>query len=243
MQALAARDILELWDGHDGSAATTALAILAAADPDVSREELAALDVGERNRRLLEVRRGLFGDWLRARVTCTACSAELELDLDVSALTDVGSCAAAQLHELQRDSLQLRFRLPTSADLIAVEASPDDAAARGLLIARCIVEAERDGRVLAATELSETEVVHLADGMAAVAPRAEILLDCRCAACGHEWQVVFDIVSFLVDELGTLARRLVSEVHVLALGYGWSEAEVLAMSARRRLAYLEMLGA
>ena len=34
-----------------------------------------------------------------------------------------------------------------------------------------------------------------------------------------------------------------AEVHALAAAYGWTEAEVLALSAARRRAYLELVGA
>ena len=44
-------------------------------------------------------------------------------------------------------------------------------------------------------------------------------------------------------ELATQAKRLLREVHFLARAYGWREADILAMSARRRQAYLEMVGA
>jgi hypothetical protein len=39
------------------------------------------------------------------------------------------------------------------------------------------------------------------------------------------------------------AMRLVGDVHALARIYGWTEADVLAMSPRRRATYLELAGA
>jgi hypothetical protein len=42
--------------------------------------------------------------------------------------------------------------------------------------------------------------------------------------------------------LTTWVRRLLREVHTLALAYGWREADILNMSARRRRFYLEMAG-
>lgn len=244
MQAPAASDILELWDRHVSGATETALAILAAAEPGVPRQELEALTVGERDRRLLEARRRLLGDALRTRVICPVCHADLELNLDAAGMSNEGDpVTSARIYELRRGPLLLRFRLPTSADLIAVETSPDEATGLSLLLKRCLVEAKRGGHAVAAADLTEPEVAHLADGMVAADPHAEILLECCCAACGHSWQVLFDIASFFTEELEALAGRLLSEVHALAWGYGWSEADVLEMSPRRRRAYLEMLGA
>jgi hypothetical protein len=53
--------------------------------------------------------------------------------------------------------------------------------------------------------------------------------------------VLFDIVSFFWTELSAQAKRLLREVHTLARGYGWREADILAMSARRRQLYLDLV--
>jgi hypothetical protein len=39
------------------------------------------------------------------------------------------------------------------------------------------------------------------------------------------------------------ARRALSEVHVLATAYGWSESEIFEMSSARREFYLQMVSA
>ena len=53
------------------------------------------------------------------------------------------------------------------------------------------------------------------------------------------WQLTLDIVSFLWSEISSLAKRHLREVHTLAWAYGWSEADILAMSPARRQFYLE----
>ena len=70
-----------------------------------------------------------------------------------------------------------------------------------------------------------------------------MLLDFDCPACRHRWQAVFDILTFFWTEIRREARRLLEHVHVLARAYGWREGEILALSERRRQAYLEMVGA
>jgi hypothetical protein len=81
------------------------------------------------------------------------------------------------------------------------------------------------------------------DQMAAADPQADVRLALSCPACGHQWQEVFDIVSFLWGEVQAWALRLLREVHTLASAYGWSEADILALSPQRRQMYLEMVGA
>jgi hypothetical protein len=49
-------------------------------------------------------------------------------------------------------------------------------------------------------------------------------------------------VTFFWSEISAEARRLLLEVHNLASAYGWSESDILSMSALRRRYYLEMIG-
>ena len=84
-------------------------------------------------------------------------------------------------------------------------------------------------------------MAHVAEQMAARDPLAEIELALACPACGHQWQLVFDIASFLWLKIEMQARRLLREVHALARAYGWREADILALSPGRRQAYLEMV--
>jgi hypothetical protein len=67
------------------------------------------------------------------------------------------------------------------------------------------------------------------------------LIDLSCPACGHGWQVIFDIESFLWAKVSALAKRLLHEVHGLASAYGWTERDILALPAVRRQFYLEMI--
>jgi hypothetical protein len=60
--------------------------------------------------------------------------------------------------------------------------------------------------------------------------------------CTYSWHAAFDIATYLATEVHTWASRQLREVHDLARAYGWSEAEILAMSPTRRRAYLELLG-
>ena len=57
----------------------------------------------------------------------------------------------------------------------------------------------------------------------------------------RRWLEPFDIASFLWTELHAWASRTLYDVHQLAAAYGWSEAECLSLSARRRGYYLELI--
>src|ERR1700722_19110630 len=87
MHALSARHLLEVWEsGFSQAPVEQALALLAAARPDVSRDALAALSIGARDASLLNLREGLWGPEVIAVVACSSCRETLELSLDTREL-------------------------------------------------------------------------------------------------------------------------------------------------------------
>ena len=242
MRPLSAYDLLTVWEaGEDQHPLYRALTLLAAACPELTWDELAALSIGQRDARLLTLRELTSGPRLNGFVECPRCAEPLEFDVAVADLRVAAEPSAEEeARELVTDGLALRFRLPSSRDLAAVLDCRDTAAARDLLVRRCVLQASRDGAPVAVGELSAEATTRLARRMAECDPQAEVLLDLRCPTCEHAWQALFDIVAFFLVEIATQAKRLLREVHTLARAYGWREADILGMSARRRQFYLEM---
>jgi hypothetical protein len=106
-----------------------------------------------------------------------------------------------------------------------------------------VLGARKDGKAIAASDLPPDIRGAIMDRMEHEEPLANITLDAACPACGHRWRIVFDIVSFFWTEINAWAIRLMREVHLLASAYGWRERDILAMGARRRQRYLEMVSA
>jgi hypothetical protein len=242
MRPLSAYDLLRVWEvGEDQHPLDRALTLLAATCPELTWDELAALSIGQRDARLLTLREQISGPRLNGFVECPRCAERLEFDVAVADLRvmeapDLGE----EAWELVTGGLALRFRLPNSRDLAAVLGCQDPTAARNQLVQRCVLEASRDGVPVAASELSADVVTRLARRMSECDPQAEVLLNLSCPVCDYAWKALFDIVAFFWAELAAQAKRLLREVHALARAYGWSEADVLDMSARRRRFYLEM---
>jgi hypothetical protein len=112
------------------------------------------------------------------------------------------------------------------------------------LLDRCIIHARHignGGEPVRASELPQEVAEAVADRMAMADPQAEIELAVDCPACGERWQAPFEIESFFWSEIGAWARRILSEVHVLASSYGWREADIFNMSAWRRQYYLDLI--
>jgi hypothetical protein len=125
--------------------------------------------------------------------------------------------------------------MPNSLDLRAASDCSDVTEARMLLLNRCLLDNRAEG-------LPEPLLTELADRLSRKDPFADVTLALQCVACGHSWRVIFDIATFLWNEIDALARRLMLEVLALARAFGWSESDILAMSAVRRQFYLEMAG-
>jgi hypothetical protein len=245
MRRLSAHDLLGIWEvGEDQHPLDRALTILAAACPELTRDELAALSIGQRDARLLALRELTYGPRLEGFVECPRCAEGLEFDVsatDLKAEPATGPDAPGEALELVAGGLQVRFRLPDSRDLASVLGYRDPAAARDLLVRRCVLEASREGDRVEDGELPGEAVAEISRRMAEHDPQAEVLMDFRCPACDHRWQALFDALSFFWTELAAQARRLLREVHTLARAYGWREADILGMSTRRRRFYLEMI--
>ncbi len=144
-------------------------------------------------------------------------------------------------HELSVENFDLRFRLLNSFDLAAIVNCNDMTVARNFLVDRCVLQTCRDGVALSPRELPEDIIEKLLARLAECDPQSEVLLSIECPACNHKWDMIFDIVSFFWTEISMQAKRLLGEVHTLAMAYGWRETDILSMSTARRQFYLEMV--
>jgi hypothetical protein len=235
-----AADLLTAWDqGRARTPTGRGQSLLAALRPGEGLSS--TLSVGQRDALLFDLRAELFGSGVEAVATCPGCAQQVELtfELDDVRARPPGDPTADL--ELVHDGYRVRARPPTAADLAALDGVRSAAEGRELLLGRCVVAAERDGAGVSTAELPESVRVELATRMAEADPQADTRLVLTCPGCGRTWDATFDIVSFLWQELDTEARRLVRAVHCLASTYGWSEAEILALSPARRSLYLELV--
>ncbi len=232
MRTLDASDLLALWDRGAARHALDRSALLCAwARPYLPAEAIADLPLGIVTSTLLELRAASFGSRIRAHVDCEHCGQRLELNLAVGDL--LRSMGDEGLSDIE--VCGLRVRPPSLRDLAAVARERDAAPAVRLLLARCMRECG-DAEALSDAALHEVE-----DALEAADPNADIAFDVRCEACGHAGSAQLDAGELLWDEIDARARALLSEVHVLARAYGWTEGEILRLGAARRAAYLAMV--
>jgi len=246
MHSLTVSDVLSVWErGQELHPVDRALVLLAAAQPGTPWEQLARLPIGQRDARLLALRERTFGPRLSSYAECPRCGERLEFDCNgLYRSDDFYRNTVEADQETNISGYAIRFRLPDSFDLAAIAGCSAPEEARRVLLDRCVVQAtrEEDALPIAASDLPAEVVTGLAEQIVQADPGAEISLELSCPACEHRWQIAFDIVTFFWGEIHSLAKRLLREVHILAHAYGWREADILAMGAARRQAYLDLVG-
>jgi len=198
--------------------------------------EAAGLCVADFEALLLAIRQAVLGDTIRAEAVChaPACRARADVCFRISdylashparAPRGIESLADGWFRLAGRD---VRFRLPTGADLLAIE--PDPAPYRAL-VRLCIhpPDAPKDLRRRAE------------NAMAALAPALSRQLAAECPECRAPLNLYFEAPSFVLRELSARAAGIYQDVHLLALHYGWPEEKILALSQSRRMEYAELL--
>ncbi len=235
-----AEDLEFDFDSTDRPGLVTAL--LAACSAPADAEHWWQRTVGERTAALLGVlRAGQGGEVIEHRLRCeqAGCGERFDIDLPYAAL-GVGPSLTPRLHptppqiELARDEAPpLPLRLPTGADLRAwrhIVLGDNSDAQRAMLSALCL-----------AGELRPQDCARAAAALAQADPLVAFSVTSGCPACGAEADIEIDLEALALQRLAAQQRRLLRDVHVLASRYGWSEAEVMALTPTRRARYVELI--
>ncbi|MEM9219966.1 MAG: phage baseplate protein [Cyanobacteria bacterium P01_F01_bin.150] len=240
MKSLSAAELLTVWErGLAQSWVQRPLSLLAVAYPEQSMDELAQLSIGQRDGHLLTLREQTLGSQVVSKVTCGQCGEQVEINFEISDIRLLSDDLSQFV--LEKDGYRVEFRLPNSWDLTATVGMSDVETVTAQLLRRCLVSVQHEGESYTVDQLPAWITQMVVAQMEQADPQANVQLAIVCPVCGHEWQPVFDIVSFFWRELDAWAKRLLREIHSLASAYGWREADILAMSAQRRQLYLEMI--
>ncbi len=219
-----------------------AITILCESFPDQSWNDLVQLSIGTRNHLLLKVWEQTFGQELHGTAHCRECKKPLEFIAEVDEfLAPERSHAEEADYYLEWEKYQIILRPLNSLDLAAIANSSDIDAARHLLIQKAVSRILFNQQELSVDKLTEQIIALIAQHMAKCDPQANLTLDLECPECGYPLSLPFDIVDFLWREISAQAKRVLREVKTLARYYGWSEQDILSMSAVRRYHYIEMM--
>lgn len=244
MRNLNAIDVLNVWEqGLNRPLLQRTLMLLAAAFPELSPDNIANLSIGTRDACLLLLRERLFGSRLVNNAVCPQCAMRIEWEQNISDLVvNMSDSQIAHQFSLESDDYRLCFRLPNSIDLAEAEGCGNAESALQYLLGRCILSAEHAGAFCNIDQLPESVVQALNQRIEELDPQAEVRINLTCPDCSHNWDMFFDIASFLWVEINEWAERMLQTVHKLARAYGWTEQEILNLSPVRRQLYLGMVG-
>jgi len=195
--------------------------------------DVAGLPATDLDATALMIRRAWIGDAIRTDTMCPApgCGERIDVAFGIGDYLGHhqprrprGVTETAEAGWFTLDRVQVRFRIPTVADLLAASAASRPAQTLS-------------GRCIEAPEVSRALAHRLDHAFAALAPRLDDLLGGACPACGEVVTARFDPLGYVLAELRNVFSGVYLEVHVLAAAYGWPEDAILALPRNRRRRY------
>ena len=245
MKPLSAVELLAIWEeGLDQSLLEKTLRLLSKACSANDYNDMGLLSIGERDVRLLQLREWMFGTRLISMARCSQCAELTEWETGTANLhlQQFPAELAVRSFIFEKDGYSINFRLPNTHDITNAITDPVYQANQKKMLFDCIVAVDVKGQKFEEADLPGDVLDALSRRMEEEDPQADIRMKIECPACMHEWEVRFDIVSFLWAEINNWAQRIMQEVYLLARSFGWNEKDILNMSARRRQLYLQMIG-
>jgi hypothetical protein len=231
------RWVLEVWERGRSSGPIDRAVILLAALSGCSEQDAERVDLGTRDTLLAAGLFRLAGTAVWSWVRCAGCGSVLDVPLDPAVLPhEEDATADRQPLAVATVDGPLTVRLPDTRDLRAAATAGDASSARRLLLRRLLpgLPAERD--------IGEDTVAIVETALEKASPGAAVMVTVGCPDCGGATEAAVDVPLLLWCHVEAAAVVLLSEIHVLASAYGWTEPDVLALPPRRRRSYLAMVG-
>jgi hypothetical protein len=219
---------------HGLRAAAQIIARLLVAGPgQVAPDDVGAATMCDFDRILAALYRMQFGDQVECHATCTTCSEPYEFAFALTRFENSAAETAPLAVGPDQDGTftlaeGVRFRLPTVADVLAIDPLRPDAT--DALLARCLLDAA-PGVPPASIEAA----------MDSVGPTLSRTLDAVCPHCNAAQAVRFDLSNFLVAMFARERPFVLRELHLLARAYGWSAQDILALTRDDRRALVRLV--
>lgn len=211
-------------------------------DRSVDRQFMLAMPVGMRMEALLTL--ACFTDpsafcW-QTRCASEACGHEMEFEL---ALEQIVAAAEVQRSletcEAQIGEDQIVLRRPTGSDQLKWMSRPDEEQSATML--RSILVKPSLDDLLAKGHSLESIASTIDSVMDAFDPLVGFHLSVVCPDCGNSADVSPDLAALALERLSHAQQGLISDVHLLASRYHWTEKEVLDLPRWRRQRYLDLI--
>jgi hypothetical protein len=221
----------------------TAVLHCCAVGPDGTRLPPASfwdLTVGERLAALLLIAEQSLGTDLMVLLQCPnpACGQQLEVPLSMAELAGLeGAVETSNLIPTRQGDENLWLRRPTGRDQLQWLAGSfkDERTARNAMIMTLASELPA---AWADTQIPEEAALAISREIESHDPLVHFSLRVTCPSCQEIHSQVVDLQDLALNSLRQVQRRLLDDIHRLALNYHWSEAEIAALPPWRRAHYL-----
>lgn len=228
--------LLEIWEeGRPVTPLARIILLLSAGHPQWTTAQIGRLTLGEKEAQLLLLRERLFGPVLQCVVACPQCDDPLEFEFTAADLGALDYHARLEPIPVELAGAARSIRPLTIEDLQWAQGRGD------LLLRRSIVDQHHDESPAQLISILPQAAETVADALLQLDPLMQIQLDCACPNCDHHWAAEFAAITYVWAEIERWGRSMLNTVHLLAGRYGWSERDILQMSAWRRQRYVEMI--
>lgn len=187
--------------------------------------EAARMSVADRDRLMALLQMRFFGHRIAGDSNCRVCGEKFVFDFDVRDL--VKSVAPLQPVETDADGWittddGVRFRLPSGEDELAASGL-DPSRAANVIAFRCVPDGSNSDVVAAVEQKAQK-----------VAPLIDLTLNATCPECGTGNDLAFAAERYFLSALCSERRRLLREIHRIAISYGWSYDSIVDLDRTHR---------
>jgi hypothetical protein len=244
LKTIEEKKLLAVWEnGLNQPLISRSLSLLAAFYPSFDISQLASWPIGQRDARLLDIRVKLFGEVFHNTANCPHCEQKVEWEMQAKDLNFQGIEEEKTItnFDIEYQGQALSFRLPTSADIIEIQAYVGNEDPSDQLIRKCLLRSTLPLTTSEAIPAGLKSIVN--QKIEEQDPLADIRFQLNCPVCKHNWSISFDIMQYLWIELNDWAIKLFQDIYLLASTFGWPESDILDMSRQRRNIYVNMIHA
>lgn len=229
--------IVELWERGIGQPAWRRDGVILAGVDGVAPRALS-----ERNARLMALHGRLFGERLELQSVCPQCATTVEFSADSMALSAELSARSVpdQPQVLEVDGYRIEFRLPDVSAVAVAAGQGGDEGFESHLLQHCVLASTKDASASSPEEWPADVREALSTCMESLEPGASVAFELACPSCRARWAAPLDAGEVVWRKLQATAEHLLVQVDALARAYGWTQREILSLSAVRREAYLQM---
>ncbi len=171
----------------------------------LTEAQVAAMHLGDRDYLLLRLRQQSLGDAVHQVMRCPECSARVDVDFNISELPVRRLPDAQAQWRVTFNDITLTLRLPTGADLQAIEdlALTNPASANTRLFAR-LTQAVNNGPAPTEDEVRAWPLplrAALSQWISEHAPGPDLFLDLTCPECAGDMSYTFDLAAFFLPSV------------------------------------------